>query len=153
VLSVSVTGHLLYTMYTGHILPAKVFCIPVLLTLCATSNHTATEIPFMYSFSGNCVASVPISTCICLRTIYIGSWEYVINRLQLHECGNLDCGNLDCGNLDCGRAIPFLGIFVLNFRYWFFAVHLRTQPQILICAVCYITCTTGLLCYTFLEFH
>jgi hypothetical protein len=23
----------------------------------------------------------------------------------------------------CGRAIPFLGIFVLNFRYWFCAVH------------------------------
>ncbi len=26
------------------------------------------------------------------------------------------------GNWDCGRAIPFLGIFVSNFGYWFFAV-------------------------------
>jgi hypothetical protein len=40
------------------------------------------------------------------------SWEY-INRSQTHECGNRDCG----------RAIPFLGISVSNFRYWFFAVH------------------------------
>ncbi len=28
----------------------------------------------------------------------------------------------ECGNWDCGRAVPFLGIFVSNFRYWFFAV-------------------------------
>ncbi len=26
-------------------------------------------------------------------------------------------------NWYCGRAIPFLGIFVSNFRYWFFAVY------------------------------
>ncbi len=36
-----------------------------------------------------------------------------INRSQTHEFGNWDCG----------RKIPFLGIFVSNFRYWFFAVH------------------------------
>ncbi len=29
----------------------------------------------------------------------------------------------ECGNWDCGRAIPFLGIVVSNFRYWFFAVY------------------------------
>ncbi len=38
-------------------------------------------------------------------------WEY-INRSQ----------TLERGNQDCDRAIPVLGIFVSNFRYWFFAV-------------------------------
>jgi hypothetical protein len=29
---------------------------------------------------------------------------------------------VNVGNWDCGRAIPLLGIYVSNFRYWFFAV-------------------------------
>ena len=35
------------------------------------------------------------------------SWK-CINRPQIHKCENWYCG----------RAIPFLGIFVLNFRYF-----------------------------------
>jgi hypothetical protein len=36
---------------------------------------------YIYSFSGNCAASAPISTD--------PSWEYII-RSQTHECGNWD---------------------------------------------------------------
>ncbi len=64
-------------------------------------------------------------SCVCERFIYSQdlsaysaagkyvdrSWEY-INRSQTHECGNWDWG----------RAIPFLVIFILNFRYCVFAV-------------------------------
>ncbi len=89
-------------------------------------NSTATAIPFIYSFSGNSTASAPISTFMCLWTIYIfpgsvyifppaeqaeSSWEYIIHS-QTHECGYWDWG----------PDISFLGIFVSNFRHFVFAV-------------------------------
>jgi hypothetical protein len=89
--------------------------------------YTATAIPSIYTFSGNSAASALISTFMCLWAIYIfpGSVhifppaekadrtrEY-ISHSQTHECGNWDWG----------RAIPFLVIFVSNFRYCVFAVY------------------------------
>ncbi len=82
-------------------------------------SYTAKKLSFMYSFSWNSAASVPILKVMCLWAIYIvpGSvyifpsakkgdrwWEY-INRSQTHECGNWGWD----------PNIPFLGIFVSNF--------------------------------------
>ncbi len=65
-------------------------------------------------------------SCVCER--FINSQDRSTYFLQQNR--QIDCGNIyvnrslthERGNWDCGRAISFLGIFVSNFRYWFFAV-------------------------------
>jgi hypothetical protein len=47
------------------------------------------------------------------------SWEY-INRSQTHECESWDLG----------LVIPFLGIFVLKFRYCVVAVYNRRTVKL-----------------------
>jgi hypothetical protein len=61
----------------------------------ATFVHTATAIPFMYSFSGNCKASVPISKFICLWAIYI-----FLGSVHIFSCSRI------------GK--PILGIYTSN---------------------------------------
>ncbi len=107
-------------------------------------GHTATAIPFIYSFSGTSAASATISTFMCLwaisifpGTVYIfppaetaaPSWEYIIHS-QTHECGNWDWG----------PDIPFRGIFASNFLHFFFAVqchwHRRCDETVATISAC-----------------
>ncbi len=69
---------------------------------------------------------VPVSDLIFPGSVHIfpaaeqtdRSWEYV-NLSQTNEFGNWDCD----------RTIPFLEIFVSNFRYWFFSVMMYCKTQ------------------------
>ncbi len=114
-------------LLSSFVFPANRNCSSVLL-ICAVKkllNRTATAIPFICSFSGNCAASAPISTFMCLWAISVHicppaekadpSWEFIIRSLT-HECRNWDWG----------PDIPFLGIFVPNFRHFVFAVRCRS---------------------------
>ncbi len=73
----------------------------------------------MRGLSPNFHIHVSVSDLYILGSVHIfppaekadPSWEYII-RSQTHECGNGDWG----------PDIPFLGIFVSNFRHFFFAV-------------------------------
>jgi hypothetical protein len=88
---------------------------------------TERKLPFMCSFSGNCVASVSISTFVCLRAIYLfpgsiysqdrstyfpatgkadRSWKY-INLSQIYECRNWETEHY---NSVLEISVSFLGI-------------------------------------------
>jgi hypothetical protein len=121
------------TWYSGRPMPSLESCYHVLKKY---YWNTAMKIPFMYSFLGIAQPQFQFPhLCAYERFIYSQdrsvhiqyfgfpaaeyadqSWEY-INRSQTHECRNWDCGH----------AIPFLGIFVSNFRYCIFAVKYKNH--------------------------
>jgi hypothetical protein len=80
-------------------------------------DSTPRKIPFVYSFSGNGTASVPISTFMFLWANYV----YSCCRIDTSIVG-INKSLTDTWmwkNWDCGRTITFLGIFVSNFRVLF----------------------------------
>ncbi len=86
----------------------------------------------MCSQKRNCKASIPISAFICLRAIDIFSESVHIfscSRIGRPTLGIHNSLTDECGNWDLGRAIPFLGIFVSNFRYCVFAVYIYLRNQ------------------------
>ncbi len=90
--------------------------------------RTATKTPFMYSQRRNCAASVPISLFMCLWAIYIFP-----GSVHIFSCSRIGRPILGIyksltdtyiWKLGLRPRNSFLGIFVSNFRYCFFAVHM-----------------------------
>ncbi len=109
-----------YSLFSGkNMLSRTLICKKKRLSWLHCNENTIYVFLFweLHSLSPNFHIHVPVSDLYIPR---IGphiscsriGWEY-INLSQTHEFVNWDCG----------RAIPFLGKFVSNFRYWFSAMY------------------------------
>ncbi len=63
---------------------------------------------------------VHVSACVCQR--FIDSQDPSTYFPAAEQAQADQSWEYECGNQDCGRAIPFLAIFVSNFRYCVFVV-------------------------------
>ena len=98
-----------------------------------TNIHTPAKIPFMYSQKRNSSALVLISTFMCLWAIYTFP-----EPVHIFSCSRIgrprstilgiykSLTNTWIEKLGLRPAIPFLGIFVSNFRYCVSAVCITT---------------------------
>jgi hypothetical protein len=84
-LTVEVEKHLLKEQI-NYIESASWCAVPLSAVAC-----TARKIPFMYSFSGNCAASVPIShSCVCEQFIYSQDRStYFLQQNRQTDPGNI----------------------------------------------------------------
>jgi hypothetical protein len=77
----------------------------------------------MYSQKRNCAALVPISTVMCLWAIYIFPQSVHLFFYMQTDCGKIYIAhrNMNVGIGTMTVAVPFLGIYVSNFRCSIFA--------------------------------
>ncbi len=86
--------------------------------------YTATAIPFIYSFSGNCAASAPISKFMCLWAIYIfpGS-VHIFPPAEKADPGQTHRGNIQFAhrhrhmNVEIGTETPI-------FLFWEYLIQI-----------------------------
>ncbi len=80
--------------------------------------YTATKISFMYSFSGNCAASVPKSKFMCLWPMIYGGNIQIAHRFMYSTW---------MWKWGLWPRDSFSGNIPSSFRYWFFAVYQTAQ--------------------------
>ncbi len=87
---------------------------------------------FMYSQNRNCAASVPIPlSCGCERSLLHIPTFGSVHLFSCSRIGRPTRGiyktltEHECRNWDWSRAVPFLAIFVQNFRYCVFACKVK----------------------------
>ncbi len=92
-------------------------------------SHTAKKFGFMFFQKRNCAASVLISAFMCLWPIYtVHIFPHSVHLFSCSRVGRPIRGIYESLTVtwiqdwDFSSAVPFLGIFVSNFRYCVFAV-------------------------------